>query len=57
VRYWPKFRASKVWKYDMVSALAILRNKDGSYWRVAAVFIELQIWTAADPQPMVVNLC
>jgi hypothetical protein len=40
----------------MVSALVILRNKDGSYWRVAAVFIELQIWTAADPQPIVVNL-
>ena len=60
VRRWPKLRASKTSKgreYDMVGALVVLRNEDGSYWRVAAVFIEVEIWIAADPQLTVVNLC
>jgi len=62
VKYWPKLRDSgvavnKAWLNDMVSALVIMRNEDGSAWRVAAVFIKLESWVAADPQPAVVNLC
>jgi hypothetical protein len=61
VKYWPKLRDSgvavnKAWLNDMVSALVIMRNEDGSAWRVAAVFIKLESWVAADPQPAVVNL-
>jgi hypothetical protein len=61
VKYWPKLRNSGVavkkdWLSDMVSALVIMRNEDGAARRVAAVFIKLESWVAADPQPAVVNL-
>jgi Heterokaryon incompatibility protein (HET) len=61
MKYWPKLRNSgaavkKDWLSNMVSALVIMRDKDGATWRVAAVFIKLESWVAADPQPAVVNL-
>jgi hypothetical protein len=53
VQHWPLIRdsaASNKWLYDMVSALLIIRNVDGTVWRLASVLLEGEHWYARKPQ-------
>jgi hypothetical protein len=57
--HWPKIRDSLVsnnWLLDMVSALLIIKNADGTALRVASVVLQLEDWLAADPQPGTIHL-
>lgn len=59
VKYWPAIRdhhKNDNWLYDMVSALLIVRNKDGTYSRVASVIMRCTDWLAARPIPRVIKL-
>src|SRR5437773_2218337 len=59
VKYWPAIRdhhKTNNWLYDMVSALLIVRNKDGTYTREASVIMRCTDWLAARPIPRVIEL-
>jgi hypothetical protein len=59
VKYWPAIRdhhETNNWLYDMVSALFIVRNKDGTYTREASVIMKCTDWLAARPIPRVIEL-
>src|SRR5204862_8367767 len=47
VKYWPAIRdhhETNNWLYDMVSALFIVKNKDGTYTREASVIMRCTDW-------------
>lgn len=59
VQHWPRIRdsaASNKWLDDMVSALLILRNSDGTAWRLASVLLECEHWYKQDLQSETVTL-
>ena len=52
VEHWPRIRdsaASNQWLYDMVSALLVIRNPDGTAWRLASVLLKGEDWYAKTP--------
>ncbi|KAI4171921.1 MAG: hypothetical protein LQ348_006843 [Seirophora lacunosa] len=58
VQHWPRIRdseASNKWLYNMVSALLIISNKDGNFWRLAAVLLKAEDWYAKSPK--LSNIC
>lgn len=59
VEHWPLLRdsaASNKWLHDMVSALLVVRNPDGTAWRLASVLLKGEEWYANNPSPEVVSL-
>lgn len=59
VGHWPKIRdslKSNNWLLDMVSALLIIKNADGTALRVASVVVQLEDWLAAGPRPDTITL-
>ena len=59
VEHYPYIRdseASNMWLYDMVSALLIIRNPDGTAWRIASVLLKFEDWLAKNPQSENVRL-
>ena len=53
VEHWPRIRdsaTSNQWLYDMVSALLVIRNPDGTAWRLASVLLKGEEWYAKTPQ-------
>lgn len=53
IEHWPRIRdsaASNNWLYDMVSALLVIRNLDGTAWRLASVLLKGEEWYAKMPQ-------
>ena len=53
IEHWPRIRdsaASNQWLYDMVSALLVIRNPDGTAWRLASVLLKGEDWYAKAPQ-------
>ena len=59
VEHWPLLRdsaASGKWLHDMVSALLVLRNTDGTAWRLASVLLRGEEWYAKSPSPEVISL-
>ncbi|KAL8644966.1 MAG: hypothetical protein Q9210_006980 [Variospora velana] len=58
VEHWPRIRdseASNKWLYNMVSALLIISNEDGTFWRLAAVLLKAEDWYARNPK--LSNIC
>ena len=53
IRDWKK---SDRWLFDMVSALLIVKNEDGSYERMASVLVERERWMAMRPREQEVIL-
>ena len=52
VEHWPRIRdsaASNQWLYDMVSALLVIRNPDGTACRLASVLLKGEDWYARTP--------
>ncbi|KAI9774021.1 MAG: hypothetical protein M1839_001905 [Geoglossum umbratile] len=52
VHEWRKIRDSREsnkWRFDMVSALLIIRNEDGTAIRLASIAIEKEYWIAQNP--------
>ena len=59
VQHWPRIRdsrASNKWLYDMVSALLVVRNGDGTAWRLASVVLEAENWYEREPRGETVTL-
>jgi len=59
IGHWPKIRdslKSNNWLLDMVSALLIIKNADGTALRAASVVMQLEDWLAADPRPDTIQL-
>jgi hypothetical protein len=59
VSYWPHIRDSEQlnkWFSDMASALVIIRNEDGTAWRLASLVMRFEDWMAQNPQPVIVDL-
>ncbi len=53
IEHWPRIRdsaASNKWLYDMVSALLVIRNPDGTTWRLASVLLKGEQWYAKSPR-------
>ena len=53
IEHWPRIRgsaASYKWLYDMVSALLVIRNPDGTTWRLASVLLKGEQWYAKSPR-------
>ena len=53
IEHWPRIRdsaASNQWLYDMVSALLVIRNPDGTAWRLASVLLKGEEWYAKTPR-------
>ena len=53
IEHWPRIRdslASNQWLYDMVSTLLVIRNPDGTAWRLASVLLKGEEWYAKTPQ-------
>ena len=53
IEHWPRIRdsaASNQWLYDTVSALLVIRNPDGTAWRLASVLLKGEDWYAKTPQ-------
>lgn len=53
VEHWPRIRdsaASNQWLYDMVSAILVIRNPDGTPWRLASVLLKSEEWYAKTPR-------
>lgn len=51
ISHWPLIRdseTSSTWLKDMVSCLVILRNDDGTPWRIAAILLEEEAWKRFD---------
>ena len=40
----------------MASALVIIRNEDGTAWRIASLVMRFEDWMAQNPQPVIVDL-
>ncbi|KAG8531718.1 uncharacterized protein KY384_003350 [Bacidia gigantensis] len=58
VEHWPCIRdsaGSAKWLYNMVSALLIIRNIDGTAWRLASALLKAEDWYAKNPQSE--NIC
>lgn len=58
VEHWPRIRdsaASNQWLYDMVSALLVIRNADGTAWRLASVLLKGEDWYAK--MPLAEDIC
>ena len=59
VEHWPRIRdseASNKWLYDMVSALVVVRNVDGTAWRLASVLLKSEEWYGKNPRPEMIRL-
>lgn len=59
IEHWPRIRdsaASNKWLYDMVSALLVIRNPDGTAWRLASVLLKGEEWYAKKPRPEIIGL-
>ena len=59
VEHWPLIRdsaTSNKWLYDMVSALLVVRNPDGTAWRLASVLLKGEEWYAKSPSPELISL-
>lgn len=59
IEHWPRIRdsaASGKWLYDMVSALLVVRNVDGSAWRLASVLVKGEEWYAKEPRAETIAL-
>lgn len=59
IEHWPCIRdsaASNKWLYDMVSALLVIRNPDGTAWRLASVLLKGEEWYAKKPRPEIIGL-
>lgn len=59
IGYWPQIRDSAQsgnWLSDMLSALLIARNGDGTACRLASVVMQLDDWLAYNPEPAVIDL-
>ena len=59
ISLWPLIRDSEqsnTWLQDMVSCLIILRNDDGTAWRLAAILLEEEAWKRCNPAPAEVNI-
>ena len=59
IEHWPRIRDSATsdkWLSDMVSALLVVRNPDGTAWRLASVLLEGQEWYAKSPWPETITL-
>lgn len=59
VEHWPRIRdsaTSNKWLYDMVSALLVVRNLDGTTWRLASVLVKGEEWYAKSPRPEIISL-
>lgn len=59
IKFWPAIRdhhGSNNWLFDMVSALLVVKNKDGTYRRQASVTMKSTDWLAARPIPRVIEL-
>lgn len=59
VEHWPRIRdstTSNKWLYDMVSALLVVRNLDGTTWRLASVLLKGEEWYSKSPWPEVISL-
>ena len=58
IEHWPLIRdslASNQWLHDMVSALLVIRNPDGTAWRLASVLLKAEDWYAK--RPLAENIC
>lgn len=59
VAHWSRIRdsaASDKWLYNMVSALVVIRNQDGTAWRLASVLVKAEDWYPKAPQPELICL-
>ena len=59
VEHWPRIRDSAFsnkWLYDMVSALLIIKNLDGTSWRLASVLLRGEDWYERSPRSEKVSL-
>lgn len=59
VAHWPRIRDSEKsnkWLYNMVSALVLIRNQDGTAWRLASVLLKAEDWYQKGPQPELICL-
>lgn len=59
VEHWPRIRdsaTSKKWLCDMVSALLVVRNPDGTAWRLASVLLKGEECYAKNPRPRAICL-
>jgi hypothetical protein len=59
IKYWPAIRdhhKSNNWLPERVSALLVVKNKDGTYRREASVIMKCTDWLAARPIPRVIEL-
>ncbi|KAL9608495.1 MAG: hypothetical protein Q9167_006674 [Letrouitia subvulpina] len=59
IEQWPRIRdsaASNKWLYNMVSALLVIRNPDGTAWRLASVLLKSEDWQAKSSQREVLSL-
>lgn len=55
MQYWQAIRdhhTSDQWLFDMVVAILIVRNDDGTVTRITPVLLELEDWLNAKPQPV-----
>lgn len=59
VEHWSRIRdsaTSNKWLHDMVSTLLVIKNPDGTWWRLASVLLKGEDWYARSPAKETISI-